>query len=165
MNSKQATLTLALFLMGLSAGFFFTYEASVTLGLAEVDDVTYVETFQAINATIRNVWFGIVFFGSVPAAAFALGAHRNESLAKKGLIGAALVLYIACVGLTMAGNVPLNDDLAAVTEITSESAALARSAFEDEWNTLNLIRTLAVVAGFACLVASTSVGNLNSRPE
>ena len=54
-------------LVGLSAGFFVAYEVSVTVGLAEVDDVTYVHTFQAINATIRNVGFATIFFGSIPA--------------------------------------------------------------------------------------------------
>ena len=66
------TLLLATILVGLSAGFFFTYEASVTLGLAEVSDVAYVETFQAINETVRNPAFGIVFFGSIPAMALAI---------------------------------------------------------------------------------------------
>ena len=72
--------------------------------------------------------------------------------------------YYNDVNLNQSGPA-LNDELAAVTEVTAESAALARGTFEDEWNTLNLLRTLAVVAGFACLVASTSVRDLDARPE
>lgn len=166
MNFQRISIAAALMLMGLSAGFFFTYEASVTLGLAEVDDVAYVETFQAINATIRNMWFGIVFFGSVPALVLALAAHRNSPTRVKASIGLALALYLVCVGITMAGNVPLNDELAAVTDVNPESAAQARLIFEDDWNTLNLLRTLAVVAGFGSLAfAATSRCTLSSNPS
>jgi len=65
--TSQTAHVFATVLTGLSAGFFFAYESSVTRGLAEVDDLTYVQTFQAINATIKNPMFGTVFFGSLPA--------------------------------------------------------------------------------------------------
>lgn len=155
MITRRISLGLALMLLGLSAGFFFTYEASVTLGLAEVDDVTYVKTFQAINATIRNFWFGLVFFGSVPALGFALAAHRKAKIEIKVLLTAALILYLGCIAITMAGNVPLNDQLALVSSPTPDIAAVARAEFEADWNQLNLSRTLAVIAGFGCLVAAS----------
>lgn len=49
---------------GLSAGFFSTYQWSVTRGLARVDDAVYVRAFQEINATVRTPWFAVVFFGA-----------------------------------------------------------------------------------------------------
>ena len=150
MTIQRLTIAIALVLVGLSAGFFFTYEASVTLGLAEVDDVTYVKTFQAINATIRNFWFGLVFFGSLPALVLAFAVNTNAGT--KVLLAGAFGLYVLCAGITMAGNVPLNEDLAEVTEVTPDSAADARADFEADWNQLNLLRTFAVVASFGILV-------------
>lgn len=155
MNSNRLALMVATVLVGLSAGFFFTYEASVTLGLADVSDVTYVETFQAINDSIRNPAFGIVFFGSVPAIGLALAANwRTAPPIGRGLLVAALPLYLAGLMITGTGNVPLNNDLADVATLTPETAAVARAAFEDDWNRLNLVRSIAVAASFVSLAAA-----------
>ena len=158
---SRTTLGVATILVGLSAGFFVTYEASVTLGLAEVDDVTYVRTFQAINATIRNPTFGLFFFGPILAtpAALALG-WRGGSPRRRALLVAAPILYAVGVAVTFAGNVPLNETLALVDGTDPLAAAEARADFEDEWNRLNMIRTIAVSAGFVALVgARLAVGD------
>ncbi len=44
MTTQRAMMIAAMLLIRLSAGFFFTYEASVTLGLTDVDDLTYART-------------------------------------------------------------------------------------------------------------------------
>jgi uncharacterized membrane protein len=71
MTARRLTLLVATVPAGMTAGCFFAYEVSVTRALADVDDTIYVATFQAINDTIRNAAFGIVFFGTVPAIALA----------------------------------------------------------------------------------------------
>ncbi len=151
-RTSTAVLLAAKLLVGLSAGFFFTYQWSVIRGLAVVGDVTYVETFQAINATIRNPWFATVFFGSIPALiavlVFRWDAGRNVRL----VAATALTLYLVGVGITFAGNVVLNDELALVTTVTEQTAAIGRADFEADWNRLNLIRTVAIIASFACLL-------------
>lgn len=156
MSPSRITLLLATFLVGLSAGFFFTYEASVTLGLAEVSDLAYVETFQAINETVRNPAFGIVFFGSIPAIALAMAMNwRSAPPVPRLLIAAALPLYLAGLIVTGVGNVPLNDDLADYGTVTPASAAQARAGFEDDWNQLNLVRALAIGSSFVALAAAS----------
>ncbi len=157
MSLTRLALVLATVLVGLSAGFFFTYEASVTLGLANVSDTAYVETFQAINETIRNPAFGLVFFGSIPAIALAIAANwKTMSPVPRMLLAAALPLYLTGLMITGTGNVPLNNDLADVEEITPATAAGARAEFEDDWNRLNLLRSITIGASFACL-ATTSI--------
>lgn len=152
----RLALLLATLLCGLSAGFFFTYEASVTLALADVSDVAYVETFQAINETVRNPAFGIVFFGSIPAIALAIALNWNITApVPRTLMAAALPLYLAGLMITGTGNVPLNNDLADI-EITSPAdAAEARADFEEDWNELNLLRSLAIGASFATLATAS----------
>ncbi len=158
MSLSRLALLTATVLVGLAAGFFFTYEASVTLGLAEVSDVTYVETFQAINDTIRNPAFGLVFFGSVPAIALAAAANWMSSRPViRGLLAAALLLYVAGMMITATGSIPLNNELGELTTITPQSAAVARAAFEDDWNQLNLARSIAVAASFASLAAASII--------
>lgn len=156
MSARRVTSVLAVVLVGLSAGFFFAYEASVTLGLADVDDVTYVHTFQSINETVSNVWFGVVFFGSIPAIGAALAANWRAGRISRTLLAAAFGLYIVGVAITGAGNVPLNDDLADAGVVTVDTAPAARQAFEEDWNRLNLTRTLVFIASFAALAAASA---------
>jgi uncharacterized membrane protein len=157
MSVQRVTLVIAILLLGLSAGFFFSYAASVTLGLAQVDDITYVRTFQAINDAVTNAWFGVVFFGSIFALGAAVAANWSAGRSMRALTGIALALYLTGVAITGIGNVPLNDELATVTVLTAQSAEVARQAYEAEWNRLNLARTLSIGASFAALaVAATS---------
>lgn len=155
MNLQRLTLLMATLLVGLSAGFFFTYESSVTLGLAEVGDVAYVEAFQAINRTVRNPAFGIVFFGSIPAMALAVAVNWGSARTRtKVMLGAALPLYLVGLMITGLGNVALNEELADYESLTSTVAAAARGDFEDDWNRLNLLRTIAISASFVALAAA-----------
>ncbi len=143
--------------VGLAAGFFFTYQVSVTRGLAIVDDRSYVETFQAINETVRTAWFAIVFFGSIPILSAALALNWRNGRWPRALVGTSLVLYLATFAITAIGNIALNDDLALVTERSPEVLAAARADFENSWNNLNLARTLTCVGA---LVAIALVGRL-----
>jgi uncharacterized membrane protein len=68
------------------------------------------------------------------------------------------VYVLGVVGVTMAGNVPLNEKLAEVSAATASGAepAAARSDFEAPWNRLHLVRTGAalgslVLAGLAMM--------------
>lgn len=154
---RRGSLALSTVTIGLAAGFFFTYQISVIRGLARVDDAAYVATFQAINETIRNAPFGIVFFGSIPILVATLALHWNAGGLRRSLIGASLGLYLATFAVTAIGNVPLNDDLGAVTDRSAAALAAARADFEGSWNTLNLVRTLTCVGA---LVAIALVGRL-----
>jgi uncharacterized membrane protein len=144
---------LALVLTGLFAGFFGTYSVSVVRGLAIVDDSTYVTSFQAINATIRSAEFAIVFFGTLPAIGFAIGASRSGGTEAALRIGAA-VFVLATIAITFLGNVPLNNDLAQVNALDGAAATAARTSFETTWNQLNLARTATSAAAFMALAAS-----------
>lgn len=163
-TARHAALWAATVLAGLSAGFFFAYEASVTIGLAELGDVTYVETFQSINATIRNPAFGSVFFGAPVALAVAVGLNWAwVTTQQRVLLGVALGLYLAGMAVTGIGNVPLNERLADADVLTPAAALAARSDFEAAWNRLNLVRTVAIGASFVALVAaSASIGHRNA---
>lgn len=147
---------LATVLSGLFAGFFLTYSASVQLGLAEVDDLTYVRTFQAINATIRNPAFAVMFFGCVPAIALAGFLQRRADRRTVLALAAGGVLCAAVVVITFVFNVPLNDELATWVDPTAAQATTARADFETVWNRWNLARTMLSVAG-ASAVAYAAV--------
>ena len=146
----------AVLLGGLNAGFFVTYAISVTTGLALVDDLTYVTAFQAINEAVRTPLFMLVFAAPVPLA-FALVALERGRARTAALVAA--LAFAAVVLITVAGNVPLNEQMA-IADATADGAPIARASFEDAWNRLNLGRTIAAVVGFAALV----VGGTRAAP-
>lgn len=164
MSTRRAATAFAVVLTGLSAGFFFTYEASITVGLTRVDDVTYVTTVQALNATVRNAAFGIVFFGSLPAIVVALATSWRSDPIRRAPLAIALVSYVACVVITGTQHVPLNEELALVGPVTTESAAAARGAFEERWNLLNLVRTFAAVGAFVAMALAAVSRSAPDRP-
>jgi uncharacterized membrane protein len=153
--TQRATLLGATIATGLAAGFFYAYHVSVTRGLALVDDRTYIHTMQAINATVRNWQFAVGFFGALVAGVAALVARaaRWRSPAT-WLVAAAVALYLGAFGITMGLNVPLNEQLAAHTDLAGLDLAAIRAGYEPDWNRFNALRTLASVTAFACLAAA-----------
>jgi uncharacterized membrane protein len=142
-------------LMGLIAGFFYAYACSVMLGLAEVDDRTFIDTMQAINATVRNAGFAPSFFGSLIASvatAMVLYAKRNPA---RHLVALAAALYFAAFAITFGISVPLNNELAdAGSTATITDHAAVRQAYEDPWVVWNIIRTGFATAALAVLAAA-----------
>lgn len=149
-----AALTIATVLAGLFAGFFLTYSMSVQLGLARVDDLTYVQTFQAINATIRNAVFAVVFFGCVPAVALAAATSRRRDVRTAAMLTAAAACLVGVVVITFVANVPLNDQLAASVDPSPAEATVARAEFESTWNRWNHARSALSVVGFGLVVVA-----------
>lgn len=151
-----AGLLVATVLTGLMAGFFYAYSVSVMVGLARVGDVTFIETMQAINATVRNAGFAPAFFGSllvtgVVAAATHVRRRRYGRL--RWWVTAAWLCYLAAFLVTMGISVPLNDELAAAgPPRPGAEAAAVRVAYEDPWVAWNLVRTVLSTAALALLV-------------
>jgi uncharacterized membrane protein len=142
-------------LMGLIAGFFYAYACSVMLGLAEVDDRTFIDTMQAINATVRNAGFAPSFFGSLVASvATAMVLYAKRSPARH-LVALAAALYFAAFAITFGISVPMNNELADAGSIaTITDHAAVREAYEDPWVVWNVIRTAFATAALAALVAA-----------
>ena len=148
MSLRTLLSALAIITLGLSAGFFLTYQISVMPGLARTDDATYVQSMQSINANVRSAPFAVVFFGPLPILVAAGLAWRRVRPLCATMLTAAAVYALGVLGVTMLGNVPLNDQLATSTG----AAEAARASFEQPWLRLHLIRTSCVLAAFASVV-------------
>ena len=67
----------------------------------------------------------------------------------------AMITYlIGTLGVTVFGNVPLNDVLEAInlSDLTKEQLTTTREAYEVKWNTWHKIRTLCAVTSFAAIM-------------
>lgn len=148
-------------LTGLVAGLFFGFSVAVIPGLSRLPDAGYLQSFQNINVAILNPVFLITFIAPIillPVATW-LQYKQGGSSAWVLMLLATLIYIIAVFGVTIAGNVPLNETLAKTDLTAAGSDALPgiRAAFEISWNRLHSIRTWANVislalAIYACLL-------------
>lgn len=145
----RGVLLLTVLTSGLSAGLFYIFEAAITPGLAIVSDRTYIEAFQGINAIIRNLPFGVAFFGPIVLAAVAVRLLRHNRR-MMWLVAAGLAVYvIGVLGVTFGFHVPRNEELATYSNLATTDLSAVRRRFEGPWNSLNLVRTVAACASFA----------------
>ena len=147
--------TLTLLTVGLSAGLFFAWSVSVILGTKSISDHSYVEAMQSINRAILNPVFFIVFFGAFLLLVLSCFLKYQQAVDYSfWLVLTATVLYGAgTLGVTIWGNVPLNNMLDAVAEGASTTElAQARLEFEHPWNQLHQIRTWTSGSAFILLI-------------
>jgi uncharacterized membrane protein len=149
---RTVTLLAATLSMGLVAGVFALYAHTIMPGLAKTDDRTFVGAFQAIDRAIINPWFlGSGFLGALVLTIIALIAH----IGRGGLpwIAAALVLYGATFVITIAINVPLNDELkgAGDPDRIGDLAAVRKRFDESRWASWNLVRVVTTTTAFGLL--------------
>ncbi|MFI5754602.1 DUF1772 domain-containing protein [Streptomyces sp. NPDC051569] len=150
----MATLLLALSAIstGLFAGYFLIFQTGIMPALARLTDEQFVPAMRRINELVPRPVFLLTFFAIVafPSAALAVPVEgRSDN--QKWLLVAGLVCAIINHLVTIGGNVPLNNSLAAAT---SRPDSVARAAFESRWNACHLVRTLFSVAAFVLIVSA-----------
>lgn len=135
---------------GLSAGIFFAFSTFVMAALGQQPPAAGIAAMQAINITVINPWFMAAFFG--PAlVGLGWGAvalhHLDQPGALYGL-AAAVIYLVGTLGVTIVGNIPLNDALAAVHPHSGAAATLWTSYLRD-WTLWNHVRTAAAAIAAA----------------
>ncbi|MDN5204877.1 DUF1772 domain-containing protein [Fulvivirgaceae bacterium BMA10] len=167
-NIKGMVLLCAIVLTGLSAGLFYAWYVSVIPGTKRVADHTYLETMQSINRAILNPGFFIIFFGSLIMLLISGYYQYLENLHLPFyFICTSIAFYmIGTLGITMFGNVPLNESLAPVnlSELSAEKLKSIRAAYEGRWNLFHAIRTLFSVLSFITLLIAAFInGSIASK--
>lgn len=155
----KITLFITAFLLALVAGLFYAYTISVNLGLGRLSDAEYLRAMQSINRAILNPWFFASFIGSLLMLPFStwVSFKVNGYDPSFYLLLTAAILYVVGVfGVTVFGNVPLNEalDKFDISTGTLQEIKNRRMMFEIPWNKMNLIRTLATVLSLAALLAA-----------
>lgn len=149
---------IAVTLVGLAAGLFYSYSCSVVNGLGNLGDKEYLLGFQSINRVILNPVFLLSFMGSLiilPIAAWM--TYKNGAAPSfYYLLAAAIVYAVGVFGITIAGNVPLNNmlDKFDISNASIEALRSMRDKFENKWNTLQHVRALANIVAFVLSIIS-----------
>ena len=153
---STSVLIVTTILLALITGLFYGYSCSVNPGLSALPDKEYVLAMQSINRAILNPFFFISFMGSVfllPLCAF---LHYGKPFPGTFVfLLIALVSYVLGVfGVTMFGNVPLNNalDVCDVSSASEVALSNARVSFERSWNRWHTIRTIFSVISLTAII-------------
>ena len=130
MEIEIIILALAIFLTGLMAGIFFTWSNAVKPGIGKLSDIEYLRALQSMNRVILNNAFKIIFLGAIIAVALVPVFYFN--LYPRNifwlLVFTLIIYWIGVFGVTLSGNIPLNEilDKTNLESITSEEIKTLR---------------------------------------
>ncbi|MBO9204545.1 MULTISPECIES: anthrone oxygenase family protein [Niastella] len=161
MTFANLVLLATAFTTALIAGLFYAYSCSVNPGLGKLSDANYLLAMQSINREILNPVFFMSFMGTLVLLPVCTWLQYAPSIPLRFylLLGATLVYGVGTFGVTIFGNVPLNNALDAmqIHSVSAEALKQQRTLFEKPWNQLHAIRTMAnaialVLVLLACIV-------------
>jgi uncharacterized membrane protein len=137
----------------LMAGFFFAFSILVMRALGRLAPATGIVAMQTINVVVLNRWFFAAFFGTAGlCVALAVNAIVWWSEPGSAYLMAASTLYlVGVIGVTIACNVPLNQELAAVEPESSEANEVW-ARYLSVWTAWNHVRTVAPLLAAAVFI-------------
>jgi uncharacterized membrane protein len=139
----------------LTAGIFFAFSTFVMRALGQQTPASGIAAMQSINITVINPWFMAAFFGpAVASLGLTIAVLRQwDQPGAFYWLGGTLLYLIGTIGVTITGNIPLNDALAVVNSNSAEGATLWARYLSD-WTFWNHVRTVAAVLSAALFTLS-----------
>ncbi|WP_374447953.1 DUF1772 domain-containing protein [Stella sp.] len=134
MTAASALLVAASAGSGLVAGIFFAFSTFVLAALDRLPPEDAAAAMRAINVTVLNPLFFAAFFGTGGLALAAAVVHWPDP----AVLGAAVCYLAGTIGVTIAGNVPLNERLA--------RGGLDWPGYRRPWGRWNHVRAAAALA-------------------
>jgi uncharacterized membrane protein len=135
---------------GLVAGFFFAFSILVMPALGRVPAAEGARAMQEINIVAINPWLMTALFGTAVLAAATMTVsvfEWNDAFAPYLLAGG-IAYLIGAPGVTMAANVPRNNELAEVDPESADGQAVW-ARYLKEWTAWNHVRTVVPFAATA----------------
>ncbi len=138
--------TTALLGCALIGGVFFAFSSFVMKALARVPSSEGIAAMQSINVAVINPSFLGAFMGTAVLSLGVVGLAlvRWSHPAAMFFLGGAVFYVVGTFLVTMFGNVPLNDRLAAVSA-TDPAARDVWDHYLDRWTMWNHVRTVAAM--------------------
>jgi uncharacterized membrane protein len=156
MTFANITLLATAVTTALIAGLFYCWSCSIIPGLGKLSDANYLAAMQSINREILNPAFFMSFMGTLVLLPLSTWLQYNHAAPTRFylLLGATLLYGIGSFGVTIFGNVPLNNMLDAfrIESVSPEVLSRQRVSFEEPWNRLHSIRTVANVLALILVI-------------
>lgn len=169
MTFANITLLIAAFLTALIAGLFYAYSCSVNAGLGKLPDAGYMAAMQSINREILNPLFFMSFMGTLIVLPVSTWFQYSNPVSARFylMLAATLVYAIGTFGVTILGNVPLNNALDGfnIQSASPEMIHQQRELFEKPWNRLHSIRTIANAIALILVLLACIIKTDTLKPE
>ena len=138
------TVVFALIGSALIGGIFFAFSSFIMKALARLPSSEGIAAMQSINVVVLNPVFLGVFMGTAVISLLVsiLAIRGWEMPAAPYYLVGALFYFVGTFLVTGMGNVPLNNQLAAVT-VNDPAASDFWQHYLDRWTRLNTIRTVS----------------------
>jgi uncharacterized membrane protein len=138
--------TVALLGSALIGGTFFAFSSFVMKALAHVPSPEGITAMQSINIVVINPSFLVAFVGTALLSLCMVGLALTGSSHPSAMffLGGAIFYLVGTFLVTILGNVPLNDQLAALSA-TDPSASEVWKHYLDRWTMWNHVRTVAAM--------------------
>lgn len=151
---SHALIALAV-LSGVSSGTTYAFSSFVMRGLGLLAPADAIRAMQAINVAAVHPAFLSVFIGTgLLALLVGAGAWASGATLGTAFVGSTLVYVVGVVGVTVVGNVPLNDALAAIDP--SCPAGTAWTDYARPWLRWNHVRVVSAAIAAAGYIASAT---------
>lgn len=128
---------------GLIGGIFFAFSTFIMRALDRLPTAQAVAAMQSINVVVINPLFLAPFFGTGLACIATATVTRSQPNFPAVIVASALYIF-GTLFVTVAGNVPLNRQLARLDPF-SPAAASAWRHFLSRWLFWNHIRTASAI--------------------
>jgi len=129
------------------AGVFFAFSSFVMKALSKLPSAEGIAAMQSINVVVLNRSFLGTFIGTalISALIAVLAVVTWGTAAAPWILAGSLLYFFGTFLVTAWGNVPLNDQLAAVSAI-EQDAVHVWERYLTKWTMLNTVRTAAATA-------------------
>lgn len=156
MSFENIVLVLGGTLTGLMAGVFYTFNVAIVPAFRSIKGAYHIKSMQAINLKIKNPVFFLSFFGPTLLLPLAAYLHR-ETAQFPFLVTAAALHIIGANGVTIVGNIPLNErldrvDVSSLSEAEAEQIAQEFQGQGSRWMRFHNLRTLASITAAALVL-------------
>jgi uncharacterized membrane protein len=143
----------------LVSGIFYTFSTFVMQALGRLAPREGIAAMQSINVVVINPLFFAAFFGTGGLCLATVGASlvaETEMSLLPALVGSTLYI-VGCIGVTIVGNVPLNERLARTDPDDSDAESMW-GFYLTRWTLWNHVRTAASLAAAVCFVFAVGTG-------
>jgi uncharacterized membrane protein len=131
---------------GVIGGVFFAFSSFIMKSLARLPSSEGIAAMQSINVVVLNRSFLGIFMGTAAIALvlIVLSITQWNTDASPLFLAGAVSYLVGTFVVTIAGNVPLNDRLAAA--VPDENAVSLWEHYLERWTQFNTLRTVAAIA-------------------
>lgn len=142
---------------GLLGGVFLAFSDFIMRSLSRVTGQGGVEAMQVINREVFRITFMLLFMGMAPVSALLIlyGLGWGTGTGALLIAAAGAVYLLGGFGVTVAGNVPLNEALARMDPADRSAQHFWHQTYLPRWTRWNTLRSIA--CALAALLAMTGL--------